>query len=171
MRSEAFQEKLVRTLILVFVLLALTLVVFSSPAQAGSRHDSRVSVGIHVGGSHGAVSVGYRSGHAHPDRHGHPVGYGHHGHRGHGHYRKVYRHHPRFVVPRSIHASYVASYRPYHAGRVWVTGHRHYHEVYDFPVWIDGVFVYQPHAYCNGGLYVAGDLAWNGGYARIRYGY
>jgi hypothetical protein len=173
MRSEAFQEKLVRTLFLVFVLMALALIVFSSPAQAGDRD---VSVALRVGGHDGGVYLEYahRGGARHDRhvgrRHGQPRGLGHHKwHK--RHHRRHHNHrHARFIVPRHIVRTRVAYYDPWYAGRVWVPAHRHHHRVYDFPVYMSGVMSYRPHAYCGDELFIAGDLAWRGGYVSVRYG-
>ncbi len=69
------------------------------------------------------------------------------------------RDYPRhsFVVPRHIGPGYPGAYTPYRHGRAYYGAHRHYHEVYFFPVIVGGVYHYQPHYYCEGGLYGTGS--------------
>lgn len=68
----------------------------------------------------------------------------------------------RFVAPVLIRARPVERYRPYYRGRVYHGAHRHHHDVYHFPVWIDDRYAYQPHYYCSGGLYHVNQLAYRG---------
>lgn len=82
------------------------------------------------------------------------------------HYREPYSRPrgPRFVVPRRIQVGYHDSYYdPYRHGRAYYGPHRHYHEVYFFPVVVGGLYRYQPYYYCEGALYSAG--AYFDGYA------
>ncbi len=91
-----------------------------------------------------------------------------HGHgRGHGHgHHKAFHHvyvgpkhfvappvvHTRFVVPRVIYRPSLATYRPYYYGQVYYPVAHRYVAVYAFPVFVDGVAVYQPYAYDGGRL-------------------
>lgn len=77
----------------------------------------------------------------------------------HGHHKKHARAHvvvpgnavrvAPVIVPRRIHPTAVAVYRPYYADRVWYTGHRHFHSMYRFPVATSYGVVYRPYAYCD----------------------
>ena len=51
-------------------------------------------------------------------------------------------------------------YEVYLGGQEYYGPHGHYHPLYRFPIWVDGVVVYRPQYYCGGRLFVAG-----GGYA------
>lgn len=41
----------------------------------------------------------------------------------------------------------------YFDGQEYYGPHRHYHDVYSFPVLVDGVVVYRPHVYCDARLF------------------
>ena len=56
-------------------------------------------------------------------------------------------------IPVEIHAELVGDLSPFLAGNVYFAPHRHYHETYSFPVWIDGAVYYRPYVYCNHRLY------------------
>ncbi|HXV76414.1 MAG TPA: hypothetical protein VD788_08840 [Candidatus Polarisedimenticolaceae bacterium] len=83
----------------------------------------------------------------------HPRHHKHHGKHGHGHHSRhvVARVAPRpFIVPEVISLRYVDSYRPYFDGRVYHREHRHYHDTYAFPVYVDGHWQTASHSYCSG---------------------
>ena len=42
----------------------------------------------------------------------------------------------------------------YYGGSEYYGPHRHYHEVYRFPIRLDGRVIYRPHAYCGDRLFV-----------------
>jgi hypothetical protein len=75
-----------------------------------------------------------------------------------GHRKQVTRHHaPRHGhyqrVPRRFVAKHRRAYRQHYRGRVYHRSHRHYHEVYRFPVYVSGRVSYQPYAYCGDQVY------------------
>lgn len=82
--------------------------------------------------------------------------YRHSGHR-YGHDRRAHDGYAypvrQFVVPRVITEHYVDDYAPYYGGSAYFAPHRHVHEIYVFPVAVDGVWHHRPHAYCGGRLY------------------
>ena len=94
---------------------------------------------------------------------GHGHGHGHHkdwhGHR-HNHHQGHYYapppvriHHSAFVVPHTILVPERPRFVRYHRAPVWFGPHRHYHEVYAFPVYDEwGQVAYRPHAYCGAAL-------------------
>ncbi len=67
-----------------------------------------------------------------------------------------YRSRERFRVPRMIRHDYAYKYKSYYYGRIYHAGHRHHHGIYRFPVFLQGRYVYRPHAYCNGDFYEVG---------------
>ncbi len=85
----------------------------------------------------------------HPDRHIH----------GHGHGPGWVR--GAFVVPARLGHAALPTYRSYHQGRAYYGPHRHYHEVYHFPVRVTSGHAYRPYHYCEGDLY-GGHLAYQG---------
>lgn len=102
--------------------------------------------------------AGHKHQHKKMKRHdGHGVHRGHDGHRAPAPYR-LRSHGPwaggHFQVPRRIVLRHDAHlYRPYLDGRVYSRPHRHYHDVYAFPVRSGRGWVAQPYAYCSGQLY------------------
>ena len=56
-------------------------------------------------------------------------------------------------IPLEIHGEFAGDLNPFLAGNVYFAPHRHYHETYNFPVWIDGAVYYRPYVYCNHRLY------------------
>lgn len=62
------------------------------------------------------------------------------------------------AVPRHISHAEDDFYEPYHSRRVYDRGHRHYHEVYVFPVIVDNVVRYRPYSYCEDRLVLSGSL-------------
>lgn len=56
-------------------------------------------------------------------------------------------------IPLEIHGEFVGDLNPFLVGNVYFASHRHYHETYNFPVWIDGAVYYRPYTYCNHRLY------------------
>lgn len=56
-------------------------------------------------------------------------------------------------IPVEIHGEFAGDLDPFLAGSVYFAPHRHYHETYSFPVWIDGAVYYRPYVYCNHRLY------------------
>jgi len=65
------------------------------------------------------------------------------------------------VPPRIAMRAEINRYRPYHSRRVYSASHRHYHQVYDFPVYYQERMVPRPYAYCNGHLYGGLHLSYN----------
>jgi hypothetical protein len=63
------------------------------------------------------------------------------------------RGHRDFVVPIRLSPRALATYRDYHHGRIYYRAHRHYHAVYNFPVYTSAGWASRPHYYCNGALY------------------
>ncbi len=47
-------------------------------------------------------------------------------------------------------------YSSYRHGRSYHAQHRHYHEIYRFPVYTDYGVEYYPHAYCEGNFFGRG---------------
>ena len=82
----------------------------------------------------------------------------------------VYRRHgPRhFVVPTAIRHVQLDRYQPFYQGRVYHRPHRHYHSVYDFPVYRDHRYAYRPHVYCGGELYYDGYVSYRGPRVSLR---
>ena len=75
-----------------------------------------------------------------------------------GHRKQVTRQHaPRHLhytqVPRRFVAQHRKAYRQHYRGRVYHGAHRHYHEVYRFPVYVSGHIAYRPYAYCGDHVY------------------
>lgn len=56
-------------------------------------------------------------------------------------------------IPLEIHGEFAGDLNPFLVGNVYFGPHRHYHETYSFPVWIDGAVSYRPYIYCNHRLY------------------
>lgn len=67
-----------------------------------------------------------------------------------------------FVVPRVLGPGYARRYSPYAWGAVFDARHHHRHVVYGFPALVDGIWVYEPHAYCSGHLVAQGELGIRG---------
>ena len=66
-------------------------------------------------------------------------------------YRPVVPRRARIVVaPAYIPSGQLEFYRSYRAGQVYYAPHGHYHTVYEFPVYRDGRYFVEPHAYCEG---------------------
>jgi hypothetical protein len=65
-------------------------------------------------------------------------------------------------APRFIATAEFERYRPYRTGRVWVSGHGHYHTVYEFPRRIEGHYVVEPYAYCDGHRTTVTHLSYQG---------
>ncbi|MCZ6832186.1 MAG: hypothetical protein O7F11_00420 [Acidobacteria bacterium] len=87
------------------------------------------------------------------------VGHGHHAYRRavaspYAVQRRGYVRAGHFTVPRQIVVRAERDrYRSYYNRRVYYAPHRHYHQVYDFPVYYQERRVPRPYAYCNGNLY------------------
>ena len=114
----------------------------------GHRNHSRVHrvQPHHDGHSDGHFDGGHHSRHRadrHHDRHSRP------------HYA---RDRARFVVPQRLDGHVRHDYRRHYRGRSYNERHRHYHQVYYFPVYTDHGHYYRPHAYCQGDLYGTGAL-------------
>ncbi len=109
-----------------------------TPAMA---HDTRRPSDHH----HGRHHVTLRQHHA---RHGNHF-YDRHHYRSHG----PAWGHREFVVPVRLTRTALATYRDYHHGRIYYRPHRHYHAVYNFPVYTNAGWAYRPHYYCDGDLY------------------
>ena len=108
---------------------------------------------------------------AHPRHHPRNKVHGHDKHQKpneHDRSAPLIRHHgPRhFVAPPVLR--HVEPYRPYFQGRVYHRGHRHYHAVYDFPVYRDHRWGDAPHVYCGGELYQDGYLSYRGPRVSVR---
>lgn len=141
-----------RSLSLAAVGLALGLLLPALPAQAhGGGHGRREKVVRH---------------------HEHVVRQGGHSHR-HVATRHVSRtvHRVRtrstVVVPHRIEVHQAPVYRAYYHDRVYHRGHGHFHTVYHFPVAGPHGVVYQPHVYCEGGLFVGAGFPVGRGFLRI----
>ena len=78
------------------------------------------------------------------------------GHRGRGHAYKKARVYsaPNWVVPRHIYVENYNTYQPYFRGRAYYGPHRHYHSTYQFPVYVNGLAVYRPYAYCGDQIFI-----------------
>jgi len=67
-----------------------------------------------------------------------------------------------FAVPHRIAARVeVNRFRPFFRGRIYDASHRHYHDVYDFPVDFRDPRVTRPYVYCNGQLHGGLSLSFN----------
>ena len=62
------------------------------------------------------------------------------------------------TVPRWIPTDYRATYHPYFSGQVYYGPHRHYHTVYQFPVFVNGAVVYRPYPYCGDQIFVSAGV-------------
>jgi len=71
------------------------------------------------------------------------------------------------VVPHRIELHHAPVYRPYFQARVYHRGHGHFHAIYRFPVAGPRGMVYEPHAYCEGGLFVGASFPIGNGYIRL----
>ncbi len=75
------------------------------------------------------------------------------------HYYRYNRHRIRhFDIPKLILHELLHSYRPYRYGRVYYSQHRHYHEIYRFPVYTEYGVEYHPYAYCEGKFFGRGHF-------------
>ena len=64
------------------------------------------------------------------------------------------------------------TFDPYFIGRTYFPLHNHRHELYTFPVWIDGRQVWREHAYCNGDLFNArGRITYHGPRVSVSLGF
>jgi hypothetical protein len=74
--------------------------------------------------------------------------------RGHGQWKHSY---PvaYATVPQWIPAQSRGTFHSYFAGRVYYGPHRHFHSVYQFPVFVDGAVVNQPYTYCGDQRFVS----------------
>ncbi len=82
-----------------------------------------------------------------------------HGRYNHGRYRANRYNHGRtrhFDVPRAIVHDRLHAYHAYRHGRLYHAGHRHYHEIYRFPVYSEYNVEYYPYAYCEGNFFGQG---------------
>lgn len=82
---------------------------------------------------------------------GHGHGKGH----GKGHAAKVVH----YRVPQVITVEHRGQFKPYFAGRTFYAPHRHYHARYKLPVWVNGVVVHRPYAYCEDHLFVTSAVS------------
>lgn len=93
---------------------------------------------------------------------------------GHRHYDKGYDHgyryrhgHRRhFSIPRFIAHAAAHLFKDYYYERHYYADHRHYHDVYRFPVYGEHGVYYRPYAYCEGGYFAAGYFDDHG---RVRF--
>ena len=133
-----------------FGVAALFAVIAALPAQADHRHRSR----------HGHHDRGHHAGHG---RHGsHPVfGHDHPRHRVDIRHRGIRdsRRYTSFVIPQRIYARDHHVFSRHHQGRIFYAPHRHHHAVYDFPVYTRYGYVYRPHYYCDGALFLGGQVS------------
>lgn len=131
MRKQAMSKKkaLRRTLIAVGGTMIAALWLFATPALAGPKHKHK-----------------HKHHHQHHMKLKHPVHYDRHVLPP----LRLLRTPRRVVVPMTIRRGYVEAYRPYYAGRVHHRPHGHDHEVYNFPVYRNHRYVYEPHYYCDG---------------------
>jgi len=98
-------------------------------------------------------------------------------HRQHKHYKphKHYKEHhkvrvqhvyrpasPPFVVPERIDRRHRADFRPYFAGDLYFRPHRHFHDIYVFPVRTRHGIVYREYEYCRGDLFIRSHLSYHG---------
>jgi hypothetical protein len=56
-------------------------------------------------------------------------------------------------VPDHIERAHERHLQAFFGGREYYGPHRHYHEAYQFPVWVDGDVQYRPYSYCGGRLF------------------
>lgn len=77
----------------------------------------------------------------------------------------------RFVIPRRIHRDHAYRYDDYYWKRSYHRAHRHHHQVYRFPVYVDRRWSYEPYAYCGGELYHGGRIDYHGRRFSISLGY
>lgn len=56
-------------------------------------------------------------------------------------------------VPDHIESAHQRHLEAFFGGREYYGPHRHYHDNYQFPVWIDGDVQYRPYSYCGGQLF------------------
>jgi hypothetical protein len=85
-----------------------------------------------------------------------------------GRHGRSYHRHESFRVPERIVYADVSHYRPYHARRVYHAAHRHYHEVYAFPVQTHHGLVYRHVPYCRGS---EGFVMFEGPHVSLRIGF
>jgi hypothetical protein len=99
-------------------------------------------------------------------------------HRGHSRHRHVATRHVSrsvrvvhsrrtVVVPHRIEVHRAPAFRAYYHDRVYHRGHGHFHMVYRFPVAGPHGVVYQPHVYCEGGLFVGAGFPVGRGYVQV----
>ena len=74
----------------------------------------------------------------------------------HDRYRYNRYRHRHFDIPRVIAHDLLHHYRPYHHGRLYHPAHRHYHQIYRFPVYAEYGVEYYPYAYCEGNFFGRG---------------
>lgn len=120
----------------------------------GVLAGSLITAGAFHGGQHhhGSQNRGYRH-----DSHYDYYHYDSHRYEKRRHGDRGYdRRRGRFSVPRAIHHDRVSYYKPYYFGRLFHHDHRHYHRIYRFPVYLEGRYVYRPHAYCEGNFFDIG---------------
>lgn len=58
-------------------------------------------------------------------------------------------------VPIALHREHRRHLDAFFGGRSYYAPHRHVHESYVFPVWVEGAVVYRPYSYCEGHLFAA----------------
>ena len=78
-------------------------------------------------------------------------------------------------VPRRIYVENRSYYQPYHTGTIFYGPHRHYHQVYSFPVWVNNAVAYRPYYYCGDQVFIGASaplprLAFGFGFGFPAYG-
>jgi hypothetical protein len=127
-----------KSLLTLFAVAAISALLFTSPAEAHRRHK-------HKGHKHHGVKV----------------------HKHHGVYIKSaprvrYHHGPAFVVPRKIGRRNAAVYRANWGGEFFFRPHRHYHDIYVFPVHTRRGVFYREYEYCRGRLFIRDRAGFHG---------
>ncbi len=97
-------------------------------------------------------------------------------HKHHGVYVKSapgvhFQHGPAFVVPRKIGRRNAAVYRADRGGRLYFKPHRHYHDIYVFPVQTRRGVFYREYEYCRGRLFIRDDVGLHGGQVTFSMGF
>ena len=124
-----------RYALLVFLLIGSS-ILFANPPHGGKHHHPKYKQRHHRQYDHDYRDYGSKR-YRHRDR-----GYD--------------RSYARFSVPRSIPKKRFREYESYYYDRAYHPGHRHYHNIYSFPVLNEGRYVYRPHAYCDGSFFEVG---------------
>lgn len=80
-------------------------------------------------------------------------------------------HRRRFKIPKVIIHNHRHQYKDYYNSRVYYRDHRHHHDIYRFPVYVEGRLTYRPYAYCEGNYFATGYFGIDGPHFSIRLGF